>query len=64
MEASDGTKNDKGIRCEWQPKIYWLEIENKWNRIEGFVVFQFEKDRRYSEGKTTYIKKKKSRYKK
>lgn len=43
MEASNGIKNDMGIRCEWQLEIYWFEIENKWNRIEGFVVFQFEK---------------------
>lgn len=44
MEALEEIKNDMGIRCEWQPKIYRFEIENKWNRIEGFVVFQFEKN--------------------
>lgn len=45
MRASVRIKNDMGIRCEWQPEIYWFEIENKWNRIEGSVVFQFEKDK-------------------
>jgi len=55
MEPSDRIKNDMGIRCEWQPEIYRFEIENKWNRIEGFVVFQFEKYEVWEREKTTPI---------